>query len=113
MVDDDDGLGITDGISVKCEIITGVYGQHSSIFITTIQQSLRIRQTIVPFTCIAVYIQCFCFYTTQCNLGIYLAILFYQLGKKIVQIFYPGGKTERLGICRVTPGRIKNTTNVQ
>ena len=53
------------------------------------------------------------FYSTRCNPGIYLAILFYQPGWKIGHFFYPSSKKEWLGIyARVTPGRIKNTTSI-
>ena len=38
------------------------------------------------------------FCSNQCNPGIYLAILFYNPGKKL-PIFHPVGKKERLSIC--------------
>jgi len=36
--------------------------------------------------------------------GMYLAVPFYQPGKKNGQIFYPGGKKDRLGMCLGYPG---------
>jgi len=39
------------------------------------------------------------FYSNRFNPGIYLAVLFYQLGKIIAQFVYPVGKKEWLGTC--------------